>query len=85
MITIFNETETSYFESLHIRLYTENGRDKIWLKAKRINAHRKLDKYGKNKKSSKGKKFEEKHIPFAEVLFTFSVYSDIVYYNTVLL
>jgi hypothetical protein len=59
MVTFFNETETGYFESLHIKLYTENGRDKIWLKAKRINAHRKLDKYGKNKKKSKGKKFEE--------------------------
>jgi hypothetical protein len=78
MVTFFNETETGYFESLHIRLYTENGRDKIWLKAKRINAPRKLDKYGKNKKTSKGKKFEESIYRLRKSYFHFQ-FSTILY------
>ncbi len=72
MIKLFNETEASYFESLHIRLYTENGREQIWLKAKRINLHRNLEKDGKNKESSKGNNSRKSiYVLFAEVLFTF--------------
>jgi hypothetical protein len=73
MVTFFNETETGYFESLHIKLYTENGRDKIWLKAKRINAHRKLDIYGKNKKTSKGKIQGKAHTVCGSLIYIFSL------------